>query len=117
MAVPGRPAQDLAVGFMPLEEEAEGTFGTAVQSLNSVNVEHLDVEDSAGLPALSSRMSRQQGVVTLINIGYPVTIGDNTSVQTCITLLQAQQVSISLRVHGSEDKEGNKDEAGSGRTE
>ena len=52
MAVPGRPAQDLAVGFMPLEEEAEGTFGTAVQSLKSVNIEHMVVEDLAASPIL-----------------------------------------------------------------
>ena len=50
-------------------------------------------------------MSRQQGIVTSIVIGYPLDVDDNADVQACIALLQAQQVSFSMRVHGSANKE------------
>ena len=50
-------------------------------------------------------MSGQQGIVTL-KIGYPLEVDDNSDVQACNKLLQAQQISISMRVYGSGDKKG-----------
>ena len=62
-----------------------------------------------GRPALSERISRRQGLVASIHINYPLNVEDNTDIQACITILQAQEVSISLRVYGSAKKE-NKEE-------
>ena len=94
-------------GFLLLEEEVEGPFGTALQSLKSVKV-----EGSAPFSVLSSRMSRQHGLVTLIQIGCTLDVEDNADVQACVTLLQAQQVSISLTVYGSGAKENKEDKKG-----
>ena len=91
-------------GFRLLEEEVEGPFGTTIQSLVSLDLGFM----TSGLLALSSRMTRQDNVVNLVKVESPFTVEDDADVQACITLLQAQQVSISLRLHGSannEDKE------------
>ena len=99
-------AHKISLKAFLLLEDVEGAFGTALQSLKSVNLLFMDPPE--GLSALSSRVSRQQDPVTWIRFfEYPLDLTDNTDVQDCITLLQAQKVSIDLRVHGSVNKEGN----------
>ena len=100
-------------GFMLLEEEVEGVFGTTVQTLKSVRVENfffnmtVAVENlkEPGLLAICSRMSRQE-IVTSISVYDGLEIEDNTDIQAVSTLLQAQQVCLTLKVCGSVGREG-----------
>ena len=99
--------------FLLLEEEMEGPFGTKIQSLVSVNLGFM----TSGLLALSSRMARQEDVVNLVKVESPFTVEDDADVHACITLLQAQQVSISLRVLGSANNEDKDDEGDKGESD
>ena len=97
-------------GFMLLEEEVEGVFGTTFQTLKSVAVEDF-WPNNVSLAAVCSRMSRQQEKVTSIFVcvtggGRGLVVEDNTGIQAVSTLLQAQEVSIDLKVWGSVDQEG-----------
>ena len=93
-------------GFLVLEREVEGVLGTAVQSLIVVSVsgQPTDLGGQLGgsddcLAALSSRITRQLDPVAKIDVGYGnrVEVHDNLDAQAVFTLLQAQEVSMSLR--------------------
>ena len=63
-------------GFLLLEEEVEGVFGSAEQSVKSVEAKH-DLREPF-LSALSSRISRQQNPITTVSVGGDLEIGNGT---------------------------------------
>ena len=54
-------------GFVLLEKEVEGLFGSAVQSIERVSCKYNLHEPF--LSALSNRISRQQSLVSMVSIG------------------------------------------------
>ena len=105
----GDPHKISMDGFLVLEREVEGVLGTAVQSVIVVSVfgGQLGGSDDC-LAALSSRITRQLDPVAKIDVGYGnrVEVHDNLDAQAVVTLLQAQEVSMSLSIFKGVDKEG-----------
>ena len=92
-------------GFQLLEKEVEGVFGTTVQRLKSVDMGGM-LEHPRYLTAVASRMSRQAKVVASVSVHEGLDIEDNKDIQLVSTLLQAQEVFLTLKVHGSVGKWG-----------
>ena len=92
-------------GFLLLEEEVEGVFGTAYQSIKSVDSKYNLCQPF--LSALSSRISRQESAVSMVTVGRDLEIENKKGARAFSSLLHAQEVKMTnLKVAGEIGEEG-----------
>ena len=72
LAAPGHKSYSVTPLFLRLLEEIEMSLGATLQEIESIEIPRV-VTANPGLPALASRVSRQKGVMTNMNIKHQAT--------------------------------------------